>query len=256
MCPWAPCRRCAGGGPESYLLVVNSASPSSLAIANYYIALRQIPSSNVLYIEWKGDLHTIDVETFRQRILQPILQKLTETELTSHIDGIVYSSDFPYKIDFTSDVPEKDRPKLGQAITPIGSLNSLTYYYQLVLQKQPLYVNVQLATNNYFRPVVNDKQLADTHGFRGWYGWGRAGELLESGGNRFFLSMMLGLTTPKGNTSAEVIRYLQRSAKADGSAPAGTIYFTKTNDARSVPRHPWFDSAAAELKALVWPPRS
>ena len=96
---WQPAPLRAGGGPESYLLVVNSASPSSLAIANYYIALRQIPSSNVLYIEWKGDLHTIDVETFRQRILQPILEKLTETELTSHIDGIVYSSDFPYKID-------------------------------------------------------------------------------------------------------------------------------------------------------------
>ena len=38
----------AGGGPENVFLVVNPLSPDSLAIANYYSQLRQIPGINVL----------------------------------------------------------------------------------------------------------------------------------------------------------------------------------------------------------------
>jgi hypothetical protein len=243
----------AGGGSENYLLVVNSASADSLAIANHYIALRDIPSSNVMHIAWKGDLHTIDVETFRKQILQPIVQTAHERGLTAHLDGVVYSSDFPYSIDFTADVPERDRkvlqdPKNG--MTPTGSINSLTYYYHYVLTRQPFYVDIRQLTNLYFRPVNQGKQLAPTQGFRGWCGWGSNGQRLEAGGQRFLLSMMLGVTAGKGNTVDEVVRYLQRSAKADGAPPQGTIYFTKTDDPRSTPRHPWFDPAVAELKKL------
>jgi len=40
----------AGGGPGNLLLVVNADSPDSLAVANEYIALRMIPSPNVLHL--------------------------------------------------------------------------------------------------------------------------------------------------------------------------------------------------------------
>jgi hypothetical protein len=243
----------AGGGPEGFLLVVNSASPSSLAIANHYIALRQIPSSNVLYLQWKGDPYTTDVETFRRQILQPILETIQERGLAAHIDGVIYSSDFPYSIDLAADLKRlsPNHQKLLDARVPgFASLNSLTYYYQLVLQQQPLYALWQAQTNLYHRPVTGGKELAKTHGFRGWYGWGQNGELLEVGGSRYFLSAILGVTAGKGNTVPEVISYLSRSAKADGNPPAGTVYFTKTNDPRSLPRQPWFEPAVTALKAL------
>jgi hypothetical protein len=245
----------AGGGPENYMLVVNSASPSSLAIANNYIALRQIPSSNVMYLEWKGDLHTTDVETFRQQILVPILQTIADRGLTAHIDGVLYSSDFPYSIDLKADLKNlhaNHKALLDPQVPDFGTLNSLTYYYQLVVQQHPVYSTFQVQTNLYFRPVdATGKQLADTHGFRSWYGWGPNGELLEVGGSRYLVSAILGITSGKGaNTVPEVLRYLERSAKADGSPPNGTIYFSKTADDRSKPRHPWFDPAVSELKKL------
>ena len=46
----------AGGGPENVLLLVNSNSLNSKTIANHYIALRNIPPSNVVYIDWRGGL--------------------------------------------------------------------------------------------------------------------------------------------------------------------------------------------------------
>jgi hypothetical protein len=237
------------------MLVVNSASASSLAIANHYIALRQFPSSNVMYLEWKGDLHSTDVDTFRQKILVPILQEIADRGLTSHIDGVIYSSDFPYSIDLKGDLKNlhpnhkafADKDKL---VPPFGTLNSLTYYYELVLRQQPVYSIYLAQTNFYFRPVQNGRELAATHGFRGWYGWGQNGELLEVGGSRYLLSAMLGVTAGKGNTIDEVVSYLRRSVKADGLPPNGTVYFAQTNDDRSKPRHEWFEPAAAELKKL------
>jgi hypothetical protein len=240
----------AGGGPENHLLVVNSASQNSLAIANHYIALRDIPSSNVIYIGWKGDLHTTDVETFREQILKPIVQTAHERGLTAHLDGIVYSSDFPYKVDFKDEFSAKEKPLLKEPLTPIGSLNGLTFYYQFVLSKNPSYIDFRRTTNAYFRPVVGGKQTAPTRGFRGWSGWGAKGEMLEAGGQRYLLSTMLGMTVAKTNTVEEVIDYLSRSAKADGSAPRGTIYFADVKDPRSQARVPAFEPAIAELKKL------
>jgi hypothetical protein len=248
---FTPAALYAGGGPENYLLVVNSASANSLAIANHYIALRDIPSSNVIHIAWKGDLHTTDVETFRKQILQPIVQTAHERGLTAHLDGVVYSSDFPYKIDFKDEFSAKEKPLLKEQLTPIGSLNGLTFYYQFVMSKNPSYIDFRRTTNAYFRPVVGGKQAAETRGFRGWCGWGAKGEVLEAGGQRYLLSTMLGWTVPKTNTPEEVIAYLQRSAKADGSAPRGTIYFaTNEKDPRSSQRMPAFEPAIAELKKL------
>ena len=245
----------AGGGPENFMLVVNSASPSSLTIANHYIALRKIPSSNVMYLEWKGDQHTTDIETFRKQILLPILQTIESRDLTAHIDGILYSSDFPYSIDLKGDLQNlhpNHKAALDPQVPDFATLNSLTYYYQWVLQQHPVYSVFQVQTNLYFRPVdLSGKEFAATRGFRSWYGWGATGELLEVGGSRYLLSAILGVTSGKGGNSVpEVVRCLERSAKADGSPPNGTVYFSKTNDPRSTPRHPWFDPAVAELKNL------
>jgi hypothetical protein len=246
-----------GGGPENYLLVVNSKSNASLTIANYFVSLRQIPSSNILYVDWAGDKFTTDVETFRRQILGPAIRAIQSRNLTTHIDGIIYSSDFPYDIDFGGDVsaqqPIGDAQKKlpEQARTPRGSINGLTFHYQHVLTKQPTYLDYfRVSANLYYRPIAGNRQAAETRGFRGWYGWGPAGELLESGGPRYMLSTILGLTAGKGNTVDVVVAYLRRSASADGSPPEGTIYYTKTEDPRSKTRDSHFELAVAELKKM------
>ena len=88
----------AGGGPENVLLVVNANSDSSKAIANHYIQIRKIPPSNVLYIDWKGDIEWTSISHFHTDLLTPILEAIKQRGLTHQIDYVVYSSDFPWGI--------------------------------------------------------------------------------------------------------------------------------------------------------------
>ena len=100
---------------------------------------------------------------------------------------------------------------------------------------------------------VENKSVIGSHGFRNWYAWGPKGELLETGGARYMLSTLLGVTYGRGNSVAEILAYLRDAAAADGTHPTGTIYFmdNKADPARNSPRSPNFDIAVkllAELK--------
>jgi hypothetical protein len=244
----------AGGGPENLFLVVNSRSQNSLTIANEYIQLRHVPPGNVYYLDWDGPPDSTDIETFRDKILSPVLQAVSTRGIANQIDYIVYSSDFPTRIDFAADLPESQR---SQAFLS-ASITSLTYLYQLVMNRVPLYMNV--TANHYMRVPNAPASIAATHGFRGWYGWGPRGELLESGGSRYLLSTMLAVTNSRGNTVPDAIRYLKRATEADGSRPKGTIYYMANSNVRSTTRSgaptekpfptPKFDAAIAELKRL------
>ena len=64
------------------------------------------------------------------------------------------------------------------------------------------------------------------------------------------LSTVLGVTYGRGNTVEEIVRSLEQSQKADGTAPGGTIYFMTNNDDRTTPRRPGFPMAVDQLKLL------
>ena len=70
-------QRSAGGGPENVLLVVNANSESSKTIANHYIELRKIPPTNVLYLDWTGNLEMGSAENLRNKILTPSSRRST-----------------------------------------------------------------------------------------------------------------------------------------------------------------------------------
>ena len=61
---------------------------------------------------------------------------------------------------------------------------------------------------------------------------------------------MLGVTAGRGNSVPEVLNYLRRSAKADGSHPKGTIYYVQNSDVRSQVRQKAFPAAVRDLKKL------
>lgn len=232
----------AGGGPENILLVVNSHSDASMTVANHYRRLRRIPPSNVVDLDWSGSTDSTDIDTFRQKILEPALQAAAERGLGEQIDYVVYSSDFPTRIDFASIWPPEQRGKQN----PSGSLTALTYLYQPVLLRSTQFTSP--SANRYMRR--SDDEIAATHGFRGWYGWSPQGELLESGGERYLLSTMLAVTSGRGNTIPEVLNYLTRSAAADGTFPKGTIYYMRNDNVRSTTRRPGFAFAVDDLDRL------
>ena len=223
----------AGGGPENVLLVVNPASADSLAVANAYIELRAIQPLNVLLLPWKDGDEATTIERFRAEILVPVLRTIESRGLAAQIDQVVYSSGFPWRIDFVTEL-SAELAKAPALKFPSGSLTGMTMLFNTVQSGQPAWLDTE--SNDYFRPLGADGVPTTTVGFRSWYGWSDRGDLLEAGGNRYLLSTMLGVTAGRGNTVPEIVAALRSAAGADGSRPPGTLYFMSNADVRTKAR--------------------
>ena len=98
-----------GMGPENVLVVVNSRSADSLAVANRYIELRNIPPTNVVYLDKitimsTADPQTISPDNFIREILEPIHDAIKQRGLTSQIHCVTYSVGFPTRIKFLKEL--------------------------------------------------------------------------------------------------------------------------------------------------------
>ncbi len=232
----------AGGGPENVLLVVNRDRPDSLTIANHYIQMRRIPAGNVLTLRWDPKKDETDINTFRTKILKPIRETIEKRRLSGQIDYVVYSSGFPWRITYAADVK---KPLVIEPKYAYGSLNGLTYLNELVMAEDREAYKTN--SNRYMRRPDPAKGTIPSLAFSGSYQFGPGGELVESGGRRYLLSIVLGVTIGRGNSVDEVLAYLRSSASADGTQPSGTIYFAKNDDIRSKTRHRAFPAAKEEL---------
>ncbi len=263
-----PSRAWATAGPENVLLVVNPKSPDSLAIANHYAALRHIPASNFLFLNWDAAVDNTDVITFREKILLPVLRMARLPVAGRQIDCVVYSSGFPWGINIGADMNDikaawdkaEDGKELGSAAkamlakttTQIGSLTGLTYLWELVLTTKT-YVNP--SSNRYALdgPPEHGPEQArrSSSQFSSFMTFGPSGEVVTTGhGRHYVLSMMLGVTSGRGNTRQEVLEYLTRSPPADGTHPKGTIYYMQNSDIRSKVRDAAFPDAVKKLQSL------
>ena len=128
----------AGGGPENLFLVVNPDNPDSVAVANEYIALRQIPPINVLNLSGVPATPTISVADFKTILLRPILDAIHQRGLDPQIDYIVYSTGFPYAIDISADMAGKQFPRY---VTQPASLTGMTYFRDLTLAGDTTYLD-------------------------------------------------------------------------------------------------------------------
>lgn len=251
----------AGGGPENVFLVVNSRSLDSLTIANHYVRLRNIPACNVFELSWPPAQQMTDVDTFREKILGPIFAAIKSRRLSDQIDYVVYSSDFPWGVKLDSDVQkflaakvsevEEGQPTATstwpQVLTPVASLNGLTYLHQSVAAGDSRYL--RLLSNRYARVAPDVQPTPTVLGFRSLFQFGPQYSRVEENGESYMLSTMLAVTAGKGNTVPEVLRYLRRAAEADGTKPKGVIYFVRNNTKRSI-RHGFYDQVVKSLENL------
>ncbi|MGI9429092.1 MAG: TIGR03790 family protein, partial [Bythopirellula sp.] len=239
--PLAPMACYGGGGPENVFLLVNSNSEDSLAVANHYIAVRKIPPTNVFHLPYSGGNTSALGRRFRSRILLPAWEEIERRKLTSQIDYLVYSCDFPYQVDFKREFPnEKFPPQLA----PRGSLTGLTYLHAFVKEKRKEVVS--LNTNSYFIEPAHGMTIS--RAFRSQYRWNPGGARAGAQGLAYTISSMLGVTSERGNTVTEIIHSLRSAQAADGTKPAGTVYFMKHGGPRSKPRHNLFGEAASGLR--------
>ncbi|MCH2113933.1 MAG: hypothetical protein MK171_03335 [Pirellulales bacterium] len=230
----------AGGGPENVFLLVKAKSRDSLTVANHYIDLRKIPLSNVYCMDFSGKAFFATGEVFRQEILLPALAEIKRRGLADQIDYLVYSCGFPWRIDFTKDFPEA---KFPPELRPMASLTGATYLAAFVAQKRKEFVGM----TNFYAPAENAPATV-SQGFRAQYKWSPGGKRTDGHGLRYYLSAMLGVTNGRGNSVDEILRYLRRSATADGKKPRGTIHFVKNKGPRSRARDSGFDKAALEIR--------
>ena len=94
-------------------------------------------------------------------------------------------------------------------------------------------------------------ELWPTSGFRGSVGWMPTGQPVPvNRGMRYLLSTVLGYTSGRGSSVAEVLASMQRSVKADGTHPIGTVYFMENGDVRSDAREWAFTRASEKLKQV------
>lgn len=249
----------AGGGPENVLLVVNGRSAGSKEVANHYVRLRNLPASNVVTLDYSGPKEAAQGKVFREQILTPVIAAINERGLALQIDTIAYSTDFPWRIYLNSDYP-KDL-KVSPQFKPIASLTGATYLYRSVLAKSR--VTVTPDANWYYAAAPGQGRTTNaarcrqlgavpSRAFRSRYQWEATGRRASKAkqGRRYLLSTVLGVTTGRGNTVAEVIACLERAVEAEVSPPDGTFYYLRNSDVRSKTRHGCFDSAVTQLERL------
>ncbi|WP_148073331.1 Ig-like domain-containing protein [Bythopirellula goksoeyrii] len=231
----------AGGGPENVFLVVNSSSPASLTVANHYIDLRKIPPSNVCFLKYPPGRASMGGDRFKKVFLEPIIAKIKKRKLTSQIDYIVYSCDFPWRVNFAKVFPTEN---FSRQQNPYVSLSSATYLSAFVLadRKEMFGSNA----NFYCSPANN--LVVVSRGFRSSYRWSLGGRRAGADGLPYMLSSVLGVNSVPGNTVDEIAWYLKRSAEADGTKPAGTIYFAKNKTIRSTVRDKEYLQAVAKIQ--------
>ncbi len=233
----------AGGGPQNLALIVNPNDVNSLAVANCYIELRGVSPSNVIFIPWTVDVRSTSGTQFRNRILAPTLKEMELRGIAEQIDYLVFSSGYPYLIDF---VPVFKGQTFPPQARPTASLTSAAYLYQFVLANSP----DMFAGNANFYYAPNVGGVSNSRAFTASSEWKPNGEPTSSGGMKYLLSTALGITHGRGNSVDEIIASLRRAKLADGSKPKGTIYYMRNRDIRSKVRHDLFPAAVKELTAI------
>ena len=126
---------------ENVVVVVNGDSHDSRTIANHYVALRNIPASNVVVLENVPDGLVVGLEAFRDRILRPVLKQIETRKIAGQTSAIVYSAGFPTSVDISPHVDRMDDENIQQYQRPKASITGLTFFYRFVLSDDPNYLN-------------------------------------------------------------------------------------------------------------------
>ena len=142
----------AGATSGQWVVVVNGDSISSRTVANHFCQIRDIPANNVVVLTGIPEKDRITVDEFRTLILAPLMQELQKRGTANHIQGVAYSTDFPTSIDVAADA--KKVPELSKYLTPVASINGLTFFYRYVMTENPAYLSFE--ANWYARRAIQE----------------------------------------------------------------------------------------------------
>jgi hypothetical protein len=218
----------AGGTPENAILIVDPSNPESLYVANYYRAARDLPATNIVYMNPTPANYT----QFVGSTLDGFLGSLENLGVADHADYVILPSGGSFYVDAPGLVADQ--------CYPVTRFSSIAPYVLARESSAILAGTDSTLPNGYFR--VSDEARA----FDSSIGWASGSP--QMGGSRYFIGAMLGYTGTLGNTLPEVLAMIDRSVAIDAAQPAGTFYFMHTNDvARSGPRDQAFPAAVSSI---------
>ena len=141
-------------GSENTLVVVNAESSDSLAVANRYVQLRDIPASNVVYLKWIPESESWNTRGFKQKVLSPILDAMKQRGIENQIDCVTYSAGFPTRIQFRPELKtylkQTGKTKEITLHAPWASITSLTYFHRNAFSDTPNFL--ELDANHFANP--------------------------------------------------------------------------------------------------------
>ncbi len=240
-----------GWSQENVLVVVNEDSPESLTLANHYIAVRKIPSTNVVYLsnlpEIKGG-ETFGSSAYQKSILNPIMDEIKNRGLEPQLRYVAFSAGFATRIN-CRDSQQKYLESTGKKYsihfhTPFISMNSAMFFNDALYQEQPWFLDPNA---NWFA----DPMATTSRSFSSQMTWPDPASSSDRPPARFYLASMLAVIGPdEASTLPQAIEQVKRAAAADGTQPQGIFYFAKNGDPRSKTRHNQINAAVAELEQL------
>jgi uncharacterized protein (TIGR03790 family) len=216
-------------GPHELLVIANDNSVDSILVARAYMRMRGVPDCNLVRVDLPESLYAtnnlITPEEFAKRIWEPVQTQVSERGLTSQILAWAYSCDFPTRV----------------ASKPNVSITGITFVRSRLPEEAAIdrgtYISPLFAGPESAEAPVQETQTLDQN----------RNMLLES---MPLPSMMLGYTRQRGNTVEETLAALEKGAASDSQFPRGTVYFTATEDVRSMCRHWQYGGAASAIRSL------
>ena len=94
----APWSLNAGGTGLNVAVVINTNSPDSIALGNYFCEQRQVPPENVLRMSWSGGNMHWSLAQFQAHLLQPLQAMIEGRGLSSQIHFVALSMDIPFSV--------------------------------------------------------------------------------------------------------------------------------------------------------------
>ena len=190
--------------PRELALLVNGRSRGSMEIANRYVALRNIPDSNVVHLQLPDSVLAaeaqISVKDFMAHVWQPTHETLRARGIHDQVLAWVYSTDFPIVV--TS--------------SPRVSILGMTFM-RGALPSKALIKEGRYLSPLFAGPDNPEGPMTGSHTLR---------QFKAQLGDRMPLPcMMLGFAGARGNTLKTITRTLERGASSDGTKPHGNRFF-------------------------------
>jgi hypothetical protein len=224
----------AGGTPEEALLIIDPTRPDAMYVGNYYLAARDIPRTNVLYMDPTAPNYT----TFAADNIDALFGTLANLGIRDHTDYIILPPASGYRV-YAPDL-------IYDLCSPVSHFALSSVYTLAFIKDQILSGNMTVGRPNHYEspdnvPLAFDSEILWRNGYPS-----------ETGsGHYYFIGAYLGYTGERGNTADEIIAMIDRAVAVDGTHPEGTFYFMETTDeARSGPRDGYYPTAVEIIIGL------